>query len=240
MLTAAPDNRTPFQLKGSQFTMPILLLRNPDTNLIIAQLSTVIEKNINFFKSAPLVIDLQEINDQDPIIEFEAICQLLKQYGVIPVAVRNGNDQQLAAARAAGLGVLSESKVEITADPSSQEQQQIITTKLVTQPVRSGQQIYAKGSDLVVLSNVSAGAELLADGNIHVYGILRGRALAGVSGDTNARIFCHQLQAEMISIAGIYKLHDDLTHDPAQNHLQVYLNIEKELLVVAPISLPKD
>ena len=81
---------------------------------------------------------------------------------------------------------------------------------IITEPVRSGRQIYAARGDLIVMGPVSAGAELLADGNIHVYSSLRGRALAGISGDTNARIFCHSLEAELVSIAGLYRVSEDL------------------------------
>ncbi|NIB39235.1 septum site-determining protein MinC [Pseudomaricurvus alkylphenolicus] len=96
-------------------------------------------------------------------------------------------------------------------------------SKIITTPVRSGQQVYAAGGDLIVMSSVSAGAEILADGNIHVYGALRGRALAGVRGDSKARIFCQSLEAELISIAGSFKLDEDLRGElwkkPAQASL---------------------
>ncbi|NQD19314.1 septum site-determining protein MinC, partial [Pseudomonas aeruginosa] len=87
-------------------------------------------------------------------------------------------------------------------------------TKVVKTPVRGGMQIYAAGGDLIVLAAVSPGAELLADGNIHVYGPMRGRALAGVKGDATARIFCQQLAAELVSIAGNYKVAEDLRRSP--------------------------
>ena len=86
----------------------------------------------------------------------------------------------------------------------------IVTTKIITTPVRSGQQVYAKDSDLIVLTQVGQGAEIIADGNIHIYGTLRGRAIAGASGNKEARIFCQSLKAELISIAGTYKVSDDL------------------------------
>lgn len=86
--------------------------------------------------------------------------------------------------------------------------------KVITTPVRSGQQIYAKDADLIVLSSVGQGAELLADGHIHVYGALRGRALAGINGNEKARIFCSKLDAELLSIAGCYVMPD--------NHAQVF------------------
>jgi septum site-determining protein MinC len=100
------------------------------------------------------------------------------------------------------------------------------STKVITTPVRSGQQIYAAGGDLVVLAAVSAGAELLADGNIHVYGALRGRALAGVKGNTEARIFCQSLEAELISIAGYFKLNEDLRETQWKQSVQAYLTDE--------------
>lgn len=93
---------------------------------------------------------------------------------------------------------------------------------MVTQPVRSGQRIYA-ASDLVILAQVSAGAEIMAEGNIHVYNTLRGRALAGVQGDTAARFFCLDLQAELVSIAGIYKTSEDLKDAPKKKPVQIYL-----------------
>ena len=95
--------------------------------------------------------------------------------------------------------------------------------KIVTTPVRSGQQIYAAGGDLIVTAAVSAGAELLADGNIHVYGALRGRALAGVKGNQGARIFCHSLEAELVSIAGQYRISEDLQKTEWQKSCQIYL-----------------
>jgi septum site-determining protein MinC len=102
---------------------------------------------------------------------------------------------------------------------------------MITQPVRSGQQIVAKACDLVIVSSVGHGAELLSDGNIHVYGPLRGRALAGIAGDKNARIFCTQLDAELISIAGFYRLRESI---PAMNGpCQIF--IQDDRLQVMPI-----
>ena len=83
-------------------------------------------------------------------------------------------------------------------------------TMIITTPVRSGQQIYAKDADLIITSVVGHGAEVIADGNIHIYGTLKGRALAGARGNTQARIFCHELSPELISIAGTYWLNDDV------------------------------
>ena len=97
-------------------------------------------------------------------------------------------------------------------------------TKILTTPVRSGQQAVSKDGDLIVTASVSHGAELLADGNIHVYGALRGRALAGISGDRSARIFCQSLDAELVSIAGFYRLSDAI--EPHAGPCQIYLQEE--------------
>ncbi len=100
-------------------------------------------------------------------------------------------------------------------------------TKVVKQTIRSGRQIYARGGDLVITGSVSAGAEVLADGNIHVYGTLRGRAMAGVQGDQSAAIFCHSLQSELVSIAGIYLLSEDIPEDKIGAPVQVYMHNER-------------
>lgn len=96
-------------------------------------------------------------------------------------------------------------------------------TLVIKQPVRSGQKVYAKGRDLLVLASVSTGAEILADGHIHVYGSLRGRAFAGAQGNEEARIFCTDLQADLVSIAGIYMINDDLPDDIRKTAVQISL-----------------
>lgn len=97
-------------------------------------------------------------------------------------------------------------------------------SKVVHHPIRSGQQVYAADGDLIIMASVSAGAEILADGNIHVYGALRGRALAGVKGNTNARIFCHSLEAELVSVAGQYKISEDMEKSQLKKPTQVFLD----------------
>lgn len=120
--------------------------------------------------------------------------------------------------------VATETQTPQPADTPKAVETKAQETRIIYQPVRSGQQVYAQNGDLIVLAQVSAGAEILADGNIHVYGPLRGRALAGVKGNTKARIFCHSLEAELVSIAGQYKISEDLQNGnwkkPAQIHLE--------------------
>ncbi|MEQ1638258.1 MAG: septum site-determining protein MinC [Methylococcales bacterium] len=101
--------------------------------------------------------------------------------------------------------------------------------KIITSPIRSGQRVYSEG-DLIIMSQVSAGAEIMAEGNIHVYGSLRGRALAGVLGKLDSRIFCFDCQAELISIAGNYKVKDDL--DPVMQHKPVQIYLQNQALII--------
>ncbi len=230
-LTESPS--VAFQLKGSLFTLTVLQLMQADMTAFSTQLAAMIQQAPKFFKNAPIVIDLQKLGDPQQQIDFKAIVQELRSHSLIPVGVRNGNTTQQTLAVEANLAILPEAKTEIhntnstttVAQPKTTTPKTLTAqpgTKVITQQVRSGQQVYAKGGDLIVLAAVSPGAELLADGHIHIYGPLRGRALAGISGNQQARIFCHSLEAELVSIAGHYWVKDDL-HTTAGQAVQIYL-----------------
>lgn len=221
--------QTAFQLKGSVLTVSVLQLLTFDCNAIAIQLEELVKKNPNFFQHMPIVIDLQKMYSLDNDMDFTEINAQLRKNNLVPVGIINANPKQLAAATSIGLGVLPNLKTT----PPKTSTKKIERSKVITAPVRSGQQIYAKGTDLIVLSSVSNGAEILADGNIHVYGSLRGRAIAGASGDTTARIFCSKLEAELISIAGYYKLQEDIAALEQQTSIQVFL--EEDHLVFATL-----
>ena len=168
--------------------------------------------------------------------------ELCREYGLVPVAVRGGTEEQAVSANVAGLPQLPASKEQATPPEQKQEpvKQEAQPAKeggeniLVTTPIRSGQQVFAPKGDLIIVAPVSAGAEVLASGNIHVYGPLRGRALAGVNGDIQARIFCQSLEAELISIAGSYKVNEDLREHNWKDNIQARL--ENEQLVIDTLS----
>ena len=109
-----------------------------------------------------------------------------------------------------------------------------MSTVVVDRPIRTGQQVYAENADLIVLALVSEGAEIIADGNIHVYGPLRGRALAGASGNKQARIFAQSMQAELVSVAGIYRVFDQ-NLPPHLHHKAVQIHLQDDRLAIAPI-----
>jgi septum site-determining protein MinC len=227
-----------FQLRGSLFTLTVLQLQNTDPQKFDTQLSQLTTQAPKFFQHAPVVIDLQPLSKSSETINFVEICADLRRHGLIPVGVRGATPAQQESALAAGLAIMSGSKGDepelVINQPSTQTAEAVKvaatesttrhTSKIITSLVRSGQQIYARNADLIVLASVSEGAELLSDGNIHVYGTLRGRALAGVTGDTTARIFCLDMQAELISIASRYVVSDSLQKHANQGPMQIYLD----------------
>ncbi|OAI08902.1 septum site-determining protein MinC [Methylomonas methanica] len=246
MSTGAPTSqKTALEFKSTSLTVPVLLLASNDISLIDQQLKEKVVQAPEFFKNSPLLIDLQKLNAQNLPIDFTEIVAIVRQHGFMPIGLRGGNEQQNGDALAMNLPqhslhgsnvpLVNKAPAKTLPTPAPEEQKQTsqsIENKLVTQPIRSGQRVYAKG-DLIVTATVSAGAEIMAEGNIHIYGSLRGRALAGVLGNVNSRIFCSDLQAELISIAGIYQLSDDLSKYPA--HKPVQISLDNQTLIIKDI-----
>jgi septum site-determining protein MinC len=221
-------------VQGALFTVMVVragMLRDPVFELELAQ---QVQRSPRFFLNAPVVLDLKEAADFTGEIEFIEARELLRRYTLTLIGVQNAHPSQLDAATAAGLASFAPNATQPSrvrqADPHSNAQAAPQTTspsttksRLVTQPVRSGTQIYVRDADLVVTAPVSAGAEIMADGNIHVYGVLRGRALAGAGGNVEARIFCSRLEAELVSIAGRYLVSDELPPEQRGQPVQIAL-----------------
>lgn len=218
-----------FELKGSLFTLTVIHLLKADAEAIAEQLSPLVKQTPKFFQHMPVVVDLNQLNKTP--VNFNELINCLRSHQIIPVGVRGGNEEQHQAAIAAGLAILPNTKTEI-AEPTTtatEKNPNPINTfsKIITEPVRSGQQIYARGGDLIVLAPVSPGAELLADGNIHIYNTLRGRALAGILGNDASRIFCQQLEAELVAIAGHYWVSEDLQNTKTKQNVHIYLDNDR-------------
>lgn len=218
-----------FKLKGSLFTLSVLQLMTADLDSFERDLKEKVASAPKFFNFTPMVIDVQNLHTQD--LDFKKLRSILEANQVIPVGVKGAKEDATTAIRAANLALLSDqNKTDKTPGGNATFAE---GTKIVTDPVRGGQRIYAQGGDLIVVGTVSPGAELLADGNIHVYGALRGRALAGVNGNKNARIFCQQLAAELVSIAGQVQVFEHIGQ--LTNGLtEVYLKNDE--LIIARIS----
>lgn len=226
-----------FDLRSAALTLIVVALKTTDLAALASELAARFGDAGDMFDGDPVAIDLSQVSAAADAIDFAALSALLRQYGMLPVVVRGGSSHQMAAARAAGLAQapasaarpaggadsdasLSEASVEAEPLPAP-----TAATMFVDKPLRSGQRVYARGGDLVVLAVVSFGAEVIADGNVHVYAPLRGRAIAGALGNTEARIFTACMEAQLLSIAGLYRSGDgavpaDLRGKPAQVRLQ--------------------
>lgn len=245
-----------FQLRGSMLSITELELLRPDLAQLETQLAEKVAQAPNFFQDTPVVLALDKLKPELGAGALGDLARLCKRHGLHPVAVRTAHAADAAAAQALDLLVLAPSSGR-NSGPAPAVQQPAPTpkkppaptrrtgpgtpapaeyrpTKTIHVPIRSGQQVYAKGGDLIVLAQVSPGAELIADGNIHIYAPLRGRALAGARGDTEARIFCQQLSAELVSVAGQYKISEDLRRDPAWGH-GVQISLDGDLLNITPL-----
>ncbi len=229
------DQDPVFQLKGSMLAITILELTHSDLERLNRQLAAKVAQAPNFFQNTPLVLALDKLPEGE--LDLTKLIDICRQHGLRTLAIRTSRAEDIASAETLDIPVLPPSNArerlvkleEAGKKPEKTAEPEVKPTKIITSPVRGGQQIYALGGDLVVIAAVSPGAELLADGNIHVYGPLRGRALAGVKGDSKARIFCQQMGAEMLSVAGKYKTAEELRRDPLWGQ-SVLVNLSGDVL----------
>jgi septum site-determining protein MinC len=213
------------------------VLKSADITQVAQDLQTRLGDTPDFFDNDAVLVDLQHLEDQGGPLDLPALVQLLRSFRMNPVALRPHNAAHEAAATLAGLFLTTEART-LPPSPATQEvvrEVEVIrevvrevtsggSAMVVDKPLRSGQHVYAKGRDLVMLAMVNPGAEIMADGHIHVYAPLRGKAIAGAKGDTSARIFTNCLEAELLSIAGVYRTSDiPLPKEVAGKPAQVWL-----------------
>ena len=211
-------SQTPIEFKGSSFTLSVVHLHHSQPEVIRQALQDKIDQAPAFLQNAPVVLNVSALNGD---INWKQMQQAVIATGLRIVGVSGCKDEALKKMIArAGLPVLSEGKenrkraeapaIETALPIAAPVAEAASKTRIINTPVRSGQQIYARNADLIVTNSVSAGAELVADGNIHIYGMMRGRALAGASGERDSQIFCTNLAAELVSIAGEYWIMDQI------------------------------
>lgn len=190
------------ELKGRMASLTRLRLLDPDLAKVRAHLEDMARRMPDAVRGMPVVVEADFVPD------LGALCDSLRAIGMQPLAV--GEGALADAGRKIGLAVLPEeaktrAKTTASAPATGRKPARIVDT-----PVRSGQQIYAEGSDLVVTSTVSPGAEIIADGCVHAYGPMRGRIVAGARGDESARAFCRKFEAELVAVAGVYAVADQM------------------------------
>ncbi len=204
------------ELKGNLFPLSVLFCQDLSVANLRSELQQKLAQAPGFFHLAPVVISVDNLTE---VPDFSGIKQLFIELQLVLVGVCGANAELKKAAHAAGLAALqmpknskaTEAPKAAAPAPAPAAPTVIVAeNRTIEQNIRSGQQIYVKGADLIVKGTVGAGAEVIADGNIHIYGSLRGKAIAGASGDSTKKIYCYNMQAELISIAGNYWLSDSL------------------------------
>ncbi len=247
------------ELKFGQVGVANLRVRELDIEMLVQEMRQRVETAPQMFLHAPVIVDFSHLLHTPDVETVRQLIAALRETGVLPVGLSYGTTENESLARvldlplfakfrasyerSAGTTPAAESAHVAAIEPAPAE-----TTRspqppppasataaanigmLHSKPVRSGQQVYARGRDLILTAAVGNGAEAIADGSIHIYGRLSGRALAGAQGDISARIFCHEFHAELVSIAGQYRVFETIPDDLRGKPVQVWLEGEKLLL----------
>jgi septum site-determining protein MinC len=226
-----PSRAVAFELKGTMAPLTVLRLRSTDVALIERQVRVKIAQLPQLFLDAPVLLDVGGLEDQAAAsLSIAELVTALRSCKLVPVAVAHASDAVRARAVEVGLGVLDPPAAPRARPPVPAPDAPVAATAahagpvVVRQPVRSGQVVYAQNNDLVVLAPVNPGAQVIADGHVHIYATLRGRAVAGAQGLTSARIFCQKLEAELVAVGGAYAMADEIPPERRGKAAQIYLD----------------
>lgn len=218
------------ELKGTTFTLSVLHLTDTDPQKIKDLLESKVAQAPQFFNFAPLVVNVERL---ESIPDFTELKDVVEREDFVLVGICGARDEATrVAAKAAGLAVLVAGKTPAVPEPQAKPAP--VSTKVHHGNVRSGQQIYAPGGSLVIMGTVGNGAEVIADDSIHIYGALRGRALAGAKGNGQARIYCQSLDPELVSINGTYQLSDGLPDEFIDQDVSIRLEQDKLIFEKLP------
>ena len=260
-MAARMDYEPAGELKIGQVGIANLRVRTLDPRRLADEMRERVARAPKLFERAAVVIDFGGLSATPDRATAQALVDALREAGVLPVALAYGTSDNDALARELGLPLLAkfrasyeplqaegsagaaeaaksppprtrEEPVAASAAPTAAAAPAAEPGLIQAAPVRSGQQVYAANRDLTVLSAVGAGAEVIADGSIHIYGALRGRALAGAQGNEKARIFCREFHAELVAVAGNYKVLEDIPKELRGKAVQIWLDNE-ELRIAA-------
>lgn len=230
-------------LKIGQVGIANLRIRTLDVERLGTEMRERVARAPKLFDRAAVIVDFGGLPGTPDVATARALLDALRAAGVIPVALAYGSSDNERLAVELGLPLLAKFRAQYesqepapspapAAAPAKPEPARATAPAQATgepgmtvaAPIRSGQQIYAEQRDLTVLNTVGAGAEVIADGSIHIYGALRGRALAGARDNEKARIFCREFHAELVAIAGHYKVMEDIPADLRGKAVQVWLD----------------
>ncbi|MGN6313648.1 MAG: septum site-determining protein MinC [Rhodanobacteraceae bacterium] len=246
------DNTDAVELRFGQVGIASVRVKREDAAALHAELERRVHAAPQLFERAAVVLDLSHLPKQPDDGAVDALLEAVRAAGMLPVGLAYGTSETDALARRLGLPLIAKfraayeregepaPRAEAASAPANAQTSQPVraaesanaspvhvTAQHHSQPVRTGQQVYARGRDLVIVAPVANGAEVLADGNVHVYGPLRGRAFAGALGDENARIYCSEFRAELVSIAGHYRVFEEIPAQYEGRAVQIFLQGEK-------------
>jgi septum site-determining protein MinC len=244
---AAVAQESAFEIRFGQVGLAQMRIRSTDAAAVQAQLTARVAAAPALFERAALCLDLSPLDHDVSAADLRAVLDAIRRTGLLPVGLAHGTAAIDALARELDLPVLTQFRAQqsygaaVSAVKAASQQptpapapapapvpatEEIVAIPALMhhRPVRSGQRIYARHRDLVVTSAVGAGAEVMADGCVHVYGTLRGRAMAGVRGEVSARVFCHQFHAELVSVAGVFRVFETIPPDLAGKPVQAWLD----------------
>jgi len=246
---AAAAQESAFEIRFGQVGLAQMRIRSTDAAAVQAQLTARVAAAPALFERAALCLDLSPLDHDVSPADLRAVLDAIRRTGLLPVGLAHGTAAIDALARELDLPVLTQFRAQqsygaaVSAVKAASQQPTPVpapapgpapapaTDEIVAipalmhhRPVRSGQRIYARHRDLVVTSAVGAGAEVMADGCVHVYGTLRGRAMAGVRGEVSARVFCHQFHAELVSVAGVFRVFETIPPELAGKPVQAWLD----------------
>ena len=228
------------EVRFGQVGLVQLRVRNADAQAIHDELTARINAAPQLFERAAACLDLSALEQLPDDIAARAMLDCVRRAGLLPVGLAfDGTEAMNALARSLDLPVLTQFRAQsksqaresapqlsvvAAAPPPAPSVEPPLPTLMQHQPVRSGQRVYARNRDLIVTTVVGAGAEVMADGCVHIYGALRGRAMAGARGEVTARVFCQEFRAELISIAGVFKVFETIPPELAGRPVQAWLD----------------
>jgi septum site-determining protein MinC len=228
------------EIRFGQVGLAQVRIRTTDAGTILDELTGRVASAPQFFERTAVCLDLSALEKEPSTSEMRAVFDAVRRAGMLTVGLAHGTAAVDALARSLEVPVLTQFRVQgkaspvpppvvketpKTAAPPAADPPVLHPPSLIQhQPVRSGQRVYALHSDLVVTATVGAGAEVIADGCVHIYGTLRGRAVAGARGEVTARVFCQEFHAELISIAGVFRVFETIPPELAGQPVQAWLD----------------
>ena len=230
MMTKPLDAGAPepaIDIRFGQVGLIQVRIRSTDPGAILDELTGKVASAPLFFQRTGVCLDLTVLGRDPPLEEMRAVLDAVRRAGMLPVGLVGGSAAVESLSAALDLPVLAPFRPQTQTVPVVQPAERAeagIPALMQHQPVRSGQRVYARSRDLVVTSSVGAGSEVIADGCVHVYGPLRGRAVAGARGETSARVFCREFHAELVSIAGVFRVFETLPPELAGKPVQAWLD----------------